>query len=609
MSLNSEYSDIIKHLTSKITHIYNGKVIPNKKHNYLSIISPLTDQYKLTLRICLYLLEQNNYNPEFKIVIISYFNYSNTECSAMIEKINTILPITNNKKEVRQRRNGSLSGIHEDSDCQTLTIIDPSKHFRNNIDSVIPDVVIIDELYNKMAHVYETIKWICSADYLHNTAVISFSKNNYDDLMEYTGIKNTIILYETPSCSDLIRKNNIDLTIKIYDNIDHDILFSKLNNCANKLILKKIVVIVPDDHTVDKYYFEYINSVHKSKTFKYLNLLGITPFNGTIQKHINLFSNLYDYMRTKTFLNYDQYISYVNSIVRKSGNSGIIFITKPMLFESNNILSLKNIDCVVFADDKIKTDKLRYNIILSCLSSLRIKGSCAIIIDYVEKHIYSQLYRIANIFYSYESDSANSYIQLKNNIKTRKLQLPYVLNSSRIRNLEKIFGITQDVKDFHNRHNRIFIVNDISQCGSLSEQYYQFEKQYFNIKIDIQNLMAEFNLINTNKSTYYSGPKWISREDRKEIAGNKLGFIRDGINCNIIELFEIIGIIKFNRHNKRKIWKEKENRDKNILFLSPLICILDLTKIKSDIGSKYTKYIKNLMYVDITSPISCYINS
>lgn len=78
-------------------------------------------------------------------------------------------------------------------------------------------------------------------------------------------------------------------------------------------------------------------------------------------------------------------------------------------------------------------------------------------------------------------------------------------------------------------------------------------------------------------------PRWISRKDTIEIVDNKLGFVDE--KSNIIYIAQIIAINKFNRRYKRKIWKEKENWGKNILFLSPFIGSIQLNNFK-----KYVNY-------------------
>lgn len=136
------------------------------------------------------------------------------------------------------------------------------------------------------------------------------------------------------------------------------------------------------------------------------------------------------------------------------------------------------------------------------------------------------------------------------------------------------------------------------------EKIYEEEKKYIEKCKDIKNktLLDEIDImINTQKDKKhqnkvienYIGPKFISSEKKNEKVNDKIALIED----EIMYIFDIIGITPFSRKLKRKIWKEKENKEKNILFLSSNFITIKLDDFLRDMDyDKEIRQYKKFIY-------------
>jgi hypothetical protein len=139
--------------------------------------------------------------------------------------------------------------------------------------------------------------------------------------------------------------------------------------------------------------------------------------------------------------------------------------------------------------------------------------------------------------------------------------------------------ITESDRRIYNRNKTIYIV-PISKHESLIKKYYENESEYLYSSISIDNLKQEFEQITKPNSALkiYSGAKWLGTDKQNEISGNMIGFLHQ--KKKIIEICQIIDVCKFSRKFKRPEWKEKENKDKNILFLSPIINTIKVSEFE-----------------------------
>jgi hypothetical protein len=180
-------------------------------------------------------------------------------------------------------------------------------------------------------------------------------------------------------------------------------------------------------------------------------------------------------------------------------------------------------------------------------------------------------------------------------IENKTIRLTKELSEDNKNELQKkLFKIKEKDREFHHRKNIIYIITVPKIQSASVNQHYQIEKEYFNKNISIDRLKEQIEQIKNPKCKLkeYSGPKWLGSDQNIEIPGNKIGFA-DETN-NTLEIFEIIDVNKFCRRDKRPEWKEKENRGKNILFLSPMIKKMKLSKFKENIKYSKLKHIDNM---------------
>jgi hypothetical protein len=259
---------------------------------------------------------------------------------------------------------------------------------------------------------------------------------------------------------------------------------------------------------------------------------------------------------------------------------------------------------VVNFSDTLKEDNMSYRTVMAYLISTSAVDAQITLIEKKEANIQEQLHKLHELFYDQEKDSVEKYIDLTKDIKNDKISLDNFTPSDKVK-LEKEFNITKADKDHHNRFNILYIVplpTKRQQDADLPiRDYYDVEKNHFRTNVSDVALAEEFALVKNPKAktNVYSGPKWIGRDDKMEVPGNKIGFLNQATKT--IEICDIIDVHKFGRRIKRQEWKEKGNRTKNILFLSPVRKKMKLTRFKQLVMKTQKKKqldIKKLKYLD-----------
>jgi hypothetical protein len=161
--------------------------------------------------------------------------------------------------------------------------------------------------------------------------------------------------------------------------------------------------------------------------------------------------------------------------------------------------------------------------------------------------------------------------------------------------LESIYSIKRADQDYVNRHKIMYITTLTKSVLSMSTTHmYSLEHQYMylpsaktgkikgfinnkaylaRVKDRTEELRMEVNQIvnaanNKVRLKNYSGPLWLGLDNGSESEGSMVAFANE--DKNTIEYSLILGTYKFTRTYKRDGWTEKENRDKKILFLSPV---------------------------------------
>jgi hypothetical protein len=247
-----------------------------------------------------------------------------------------------------------------------------------------------------------------------------------------------------------------------------------------------------------------------------------------------------------------------------------------------------------------------------------------------------QLYNIYETFYHTDKDKENLEInnlldnKKKESIvleKTFKLQsysnLNELLDNEIIKSdikitdkkkakLESMYSITAKDYNYIDRHS-ITYINLITNYSKKSSggHMYNLEYEYLYIptksgkitgfkdnesylkKVDtrIDELKMEVDqIINANNDKTrlkkYSGPVWLGKLNGSEAEGSVVAFADD--NNDTIEFSKILGTYNFTRNYKRKGWSEKDNKNRKILFLSPVFKHDLLSNFKKD-NKKFTR--------------------
>jgi hypothetical protein len=614
LGLNNEMYDIWRCISTQITRVHMGKIIPTPGYNHLSIISPCLDSCFMALFVYWRIIEQNSFDTQFKAIIFT--DTVNTYCPTIqnIRESQIVNLFDQNIVNIVLSYTGHV-GKKRNEKALLLIIDRTEKNLIEKITIFGPDIIIIDELHtdvkNKHCELYGAIN-MCLDNYRTlgyrnaspGTAVISFTKNIYqdiDDIAKKTSLVNSMIIYRTKNFYDMIAHKNLELRIDLIDDTTKNspmTMMKKISNICrmNNGPLKKIIMIFDNSKdlvTFMQFYkknYKAIDPVTKMSRFH--NLIDVQPYNGCNKTQLANFCDLYSHRQSERFLKINDYAKLLKKSISGRGDPGILFVEASVITMPQNILLLENVDCVINFSLTLKKNIIAYRSIMYCFALISITDIRISLVECIEKNISAQLIRLHDIFFNRFTDNIEKYTDIINKIASKKITLMPEFTDNDKKKLEQALKITPADKKYHNRENIIYIVMIPKQRNESINQYFQIEKKYFRATVSRDKLRAEMKLITTTKSKKYSGPKWLSGADKLEIPGNKIGFVDE--KNDHIKICEIIDVHKFGRRNKRSEWKEKENRDKNILFLSPVIGQMSLSKFKQGIGSKTIQYMKSI---------------
>lgn len=281
---------------------------------------------------------------------------------------------------------------------------------------------------------------------------------------------------------------------------------------------------------------------------------------------------------------------------KESGKeSGIIVLTTDKLLEiidnRDTVFSLSKINVLCLygkngfydLDTKRIVNTIRYinRDIPLCISDLD------------REDLAAQIVRAHSNLHVKKSDNLELYSNLKSAIKNETITFEQdtELTEEDTKYFESRYKIRKRDLEYANRHDIIYmetISSSRKQPLKMSGRHmYELELPYLKPKnrsqINIDILCEEVNKITNDPNPRtrlkkYSGPVWLGKRNGKEYPGSKIGFAHE--KKDIVEICEILGVYDFTRTYKRKGWTEKENRDRKILFLSPIIRTMKLSSVK-----------------------------
>jgi hypothetical protein len=172
------------------------------------------------------------------------------------------------------------------------------------------------------------------------------------------------------------------------------------------------------------------------------------------------------------------------------------------------------------------------------------------------------------------------------------------IRNEELKRIQIALNLSKKDIDYFNSDNIVYIVNPNHKNipNDLKEYFEKMKASNISINMDI----FENGSIDKKKQKY-EGPKWISNVKCNENVNNKLIFV--DIDRDIVHIYTIIHITPFSRYHKNISWKEKEHKDRNILFLkeNKIMTAKKFTKItKIDIKKRehYKLYVDDNSFID-----------
>jgi hypothetical protein len=589
ITISSDICQASVSTTKYITRLYNGKALPEVGKNLICLLSPCTNVSVTSLCTYWELLKQNAFSTDIKCVIVtdesSDINndisisdvYSNlisdirdSNDNFMEQDIIEVIDLNKYlEKTTIKKRSTTIKKMDIDKKSILFVIdvndINNTNHtILNNIVMVDPDIIIFNNLQIQMDLISKVTKNIIGIPN-KNTSIISFTNDEKSlDGLPRDHIYN--IAYRTSTCFEkIITKSHtlhFDL-MKLNTNTNMEQIMDKLNSCVrhverqiliiddDSLLTKKMIIILDSIDTVNKLYNHY-----KKQRCYYDCLADVDPYNSTDQEDV---------------LNFPLISPYTSKLI----TSGILFISGENLLDVFNISNnaIDNIDFLIIFDNTLKQNHNMYRRLVTSLVSNDLPKQHLVYMELCEKNLHQQLHRLSKTFYDNNSTNVQLFNELKVGIESGMIRLDVDFNDMRQDKLERMLKITEADKRFDNRQNIIYIVTIPQSKASMIHNNYKTEENILNNDISDELLIDEFNAISTAKKgsrkiPKYSGAKWNGRSDKIELSGSKIGFVNE--KTDTIEICEIIGVMNYVRREKLPDWKEKDCKNKNILYLSSI---------------------------------------
>jgi len=389
---------------------------------------------------------------------------------------------------------------------------------------------------------------------------------------------------------------------------------------------KAIVLCETDD--IAEFMTEAFEAYSMDETY-HPRLMGCKPYS---KVQFDEFSNLNNRFAREIF-----HVDVRN--IEQTIESGILFITMDTLVNLiRSPIQLRYVDLLwTLNSDGLNEDaKYLMSQILNVNSTIRsdkVKGSSFMYVDVYRKVLAKQLQQIYESVYHQNVNGEiaetralmdngdkkegralkkfhrwNAFTELLLLEREKTIETEPRLTDLRLQKLETLYSINRADQDYINRHsiayiNTIFTTKNMKDPMSTTNMYRKEAKFLYvpspktgNMKGFLRNqayydavqdrtdeLRHEVSQIVNAKSDKarlknYSGPVWLGKVNGKEMEGSLIGFA-DKKN-DTIEFAQIMGTYKFTRTYKRDGWTEKENRDKKILFLSPVFEKRKLSEFK-----------------------------
>ncbi|VBB17697.1 hypothetical protein YASMINEVIRUS_160 [Yasminevirus sp. GU-2018] len=588
ITFSREFYDVPKSVAKKIDRLYNGKAIPNTNKVHVCNVSSCTDTNLMSLCVYWNMMVQNTYSKDFRCIIVSSDTNSESPADTLIQSIDSVsssegffdrdvtevidlsdlADIIKTSKTPKKKEKDNAKAL-------LLAINDTRQDLEKIVSVFKPDIIIFDEFKIEKEMIIDITNYLNSVKQYMNTSVIALTKYDLTET-DTKSLPQAEVVYRTSTCFEKMIENHHSLHIKLVDlenDTDHPKTVAKLDEILesaditiadmSEYSLKKRVLVVSKNRVTSDDLFEKYQKIFED----FPTVGAIRPFNGADEKDVLRFAE-----------------GDCEDSTNKTNNQKVIFVSSSDLVDVYEISehALRNIDCLIVLDPNFKNDSVMYLKVITTLVSNNNTDSTLLFVEVVNEPLHQQLHRLSKIFYNPDSTNVQIFHAIIDSIDSGRITVDSGLASNNskkknawnkfVENLEEALEITDRDKQFDVRHNIVYIVHVPKSKLSQVRTTYENEEQYIRSNISDEVLNNEFDAIfNAKKGArnipHYSGPKWIST-DNTELQGSKIGFAHDDRDC--IEVCEILGVRPYTRREKRGNWKEKDCKNKNVLYLSTL---------------------------------------
>jgi hypothetical protein len=285
--------------------------------------------------------------------------------------------------------------------------------------------------------------------------------------------------------------------------------------------------------------------------------------------------------------------------------SAILFITKDTLHKSykDYAYGFRNIDTIISYHIDDVTMRILSKISISS-SNTKFNTKCNVTLC-TDKNI--DITKSIIGFYNLGKKSKDCDENIANCENFINIYKSYVqCKSFNIDKVIKYYGISQKDKVYMKRYNTTYLydvykkpymemyeeqMDKLYIINEFMEPEFDFDKIESTIEYKKMMSIDELKSLDfkaNKKLKSYSGPVWIGDTynetctDRDYYEGSTLGFVMN----NIVHFCKILASHKFTRRYKKPFMKEKVNKDKTILFLSPVYVSVSLDDVKKSVTKK-----------------------
>ena len=608
-TLRSEYVDFFLNTLIKSCKLYDGLVLPPKD----TLCHVCTPSALTTVDVVHAIIDrlyvENLNNADLKIVVIDTQRaMSMTGTAGAVSTIKGRRKITTiNTANPKQTYANVIIVIDDTSKpyVKTATI--------RKLKSCDSSVVLVSGYANNASADRNSKACQAMLGEVGKTELLQIGVTNDSSTISTVKERNLNIEYRTYPLGKMqlsdVDANSADTVAQILSDVLED------NDC------RKVLCLVSERKVVTK--FKNLLSKRLEKTLRSKKITDPTVMPYLLGVKILDRYEFYDHLNdcvTSTLLG--------DGKIERSDSTGL-FITTLDDLDTSCMIGLKHIDCVMMLGSADLTDPKIVRLFdqIMTYSDRTTHVQPLTIIDTDRADRIRQIVNAYDLFYdteratyskdcqdvrSADRDTMNAelaelkkaydlecYAKIDELVRSDMIQVQSEFTTKEVAALEKTYGIRKKDYAYIDRHKMMY-VNTVSKSRiamstghmlDLEQRYlylpnkvgeitgFRKNRAYCNkVRARTEELTSEVEQILAGKLKSYSGPMWLGKDGGSEAQGSMLAYADD--DNDTIEVCQILGTHKFTRTYKRQGWTEKENRDKKILFLSPVLMQISLSEFR-----------------------------